>query len=123
MAASERSQPASLSPCADLRSWLGGVRGGFFGSQLRLSKAETFLHFRLAEFPVPLDTESRCYNRPQLSVDLSTVSSGLYITHQAVAVGGTVDSWLALTKRFTNLMHIGLYLVVPRVKRANYDEK
>ena len=64
VAASERSQPASLSPCADLRSWLGGVRGGFFGSQLRLSKVETFLHFRFAEFQVPLDTESRSYNRP-----------------------------------------------------------
>ena len=80
MAASERSQPASLSPGADLRSWLGGVRGGFFGSQLRLSKAETLLHFRLAEFQVPLDTESRSYNRPQLSIDLSTVSWGSYIT-------------------------------------------
>ena len=64
MAASERSQPASLSPRAGLCSWLGGVRGGFFGSQLRLSKVETFLHFRFAEFQVLLDTESRSYNRP-----------------------------------------------------------
>ena len=84
MAVSERSQPAGLSPRAGLCSWLGGVRGGFFGSQLRLSKAETFLHFRLAEFQVPLDTESRSYNRPKLSVDLSTVSSGLYITRLRV---------------------------------------
>ena len=84
MAASERSQPVSLSACAGLCSWLGGVRGGFFGSQLRLSKAETLLHFRLAEFQVPLDTESRSYNRPKLSVDLSTGSSGLYITRLRV---------------------------------------
>ena len=64
MAASERTQPVSLARRSDSCCWLSGVFWWVFGSQLRLSKAETFLHFRLAEFQVPLDTESRSYNRP-----------------------------------------------------------
>ena len=79
-----RSQPDSLACRSGLFWWLSGVRGWVLGSQLRLSKVETFLHFRLAEFQVPLDTESRSYNRPKLSVDLSTGSSGLYITRLRV---------------------------------------
>ena len=48
--ASERAQPVSLAHRADSCGWLSGVRGGFLDSQLQLSKAETLLHFRLAEF-------------------------------------------------------------------------
>ena len=45
-----RSQPNSLACCSGLFWWLSGVRGWVLGSQLRLSKAETFLRFRFAEF-------------------------------------------------------------------------
>ena len=81
----ERARSARQSG-ASLRLMLLAEWGSWwvFGSQLRLSKAETLLHFRLAEFQVPLDTESRSYNRPKLSVDLSTGSSGLYITRLRV---------------------------------------
>ena len=48
--ASKRAQPVSLAHRADSCGWLSGVRGGFLDSQLQLSKAETLLHFRLAEF-------------------------------------------------------------------------
>ena len=95
MAAGERS---ACQPGVSLRLILLAEWGSWwvFGSQLRLSKAETFLHFRLAEFQVPLDTESRSYNRPKLSVDLSTGSSGLYITQPLMLndtkMGNTMDS-------------------------------
>ena len=50
VAVSERSQPAGLPQCADLCCWLGGVRGGFSALSSDCQKAETLLHFRLAEF-------------------------------------------------------------------------
>ena len=88
---SERARSASQSAAVRRLMLLAGWGSWWvFGSQLRLSKAETLLHFRLAEFQVPLDTESRSYNRPKLSVDLSTGSSGLYITPLGLI---TLSSW------------------------------
>ena len=45
-----RSQPDSLACHSGLFWWLSGVCGWVLGSQLRLSKAETFPRFKFAEF-------------------------------------------------------------------------
>ena len=71
---------------------------------------ETLLHFRLAEFQVPLDTESRSYNRPKFSVELSTGSLGLYIT------SGVITTLISLFKILQQQCHLVTFFNFPKMK-------